>query len=37
MNLTELMAAAGVIENSLRRGSFSGINMRNDPDITNLV
>ena len=37
MNLTELMTAAGIIENPLRRGGFSGINMRDDPDITNLV
>ena len=37
MNLTELVAAASVIENPLRRGGFSGINMRDDPDITNFV
>jgi len=34
MSLPNLMVNTGVEQDTLRRGSFTGVNMRHDPDVT---
>jgi len=37
MNLAELVRAPRIIQNPLRGGGFTGIDMRSDADISDLV